>query len=157
AEAARVKDELQAKSAQADADRYAALLRDKVVSEQQNLQYKTTADAMNQTVRADQAAIEAARASLDVDQAAGGRAKVGVGYCEIHAPISGRVGNLLVHPGNLVKVNDVALVVINRIEPVFVNFNAPEKYLETIRRFNAERRLPVQILAREGNTAKANG
>jgi multidrug efflux system membrane fusion protein len=78
-------------------------------------------------------------------------------YCEIHAPIAGRAGNLLVHVGNLVKVNDVPLVVINKIQPVFVSFNAPETHFETIRRYSAERRLPVQVTSRDDPGAKATG
>ena len=41
------------------------------------------------------------------------------------------------HAGNLVKVNDVPLVVIHQIEPIFVNFSVPEEHLGAIRRLNA--------------------
>ena len=68
------------------------------------------------------------------DQAAVAKAKLDLSYCEIRAPIAGRTGNLLVHPGNLVKVNDVALVVIHRVAPIFVNFSVPEQHLAAIRR-----------------------
>jgi len=71
--------------------------------------------------------------------------------------MAGRTGNLLVHAGNLVKVNDVALVVINRIDPIFVNFNAPERYLATIQRENGARKLPVEIESRDGAEAKTTG
>ena len=49
--------------------------------------------------------IETMRAALDADRAAVEQAKSNLAYCEIRAPISGRAGNLLVHPGNLVKAN----------------------------------------------------
>ena len=123
------KDMVQAKSAEADAARYESLLKDRLVSAQQNLQYRTAADALKETIRADQAAVQSARASLNVDQAAIDRAKLDLSYTEIHAPVAGRTGNLLVHPGNLVKANDVPLVIINRITPVFVTFNVPEQHL----------------------------
>ncbi len=66
---------------------------------------------------------------MDADIAAVERRKLNLSYCEIRAPVSGRAGNLLVHAGNLVKVNDVALVVINQVTPIFVNFSVPEQHL----------------------------
>ena len=65
------------------------------------------ADALREAIRADEAAIESARASLDSDRSAIDRVNLDLSYCEIRSPVSGRAGNLLVHPGNLVKANDV--------------------------------------------------
>ncbi len=157
AEFALEKDIVQAKSAEADAARFAALMKEKVASEQQELQYRTNAETLKQAVRVDQAAIESARASLKVDEAALAKARLDLGYCSIRSPISGRAGNLLVHAGNLVKANDAALVVINRIQPVFVNFNVPEKHLETIRRLSAGRKLPVEAVPRDHPSTKVSG
>ena len=77
------------------------------------------------------------------------KAKLDLSYCEIRSPISGRTGNLLVHQGNLIKANDVPLLVVNRIAPVFVSFNAPDKYLDAIRKFSAARKLPVEAISHE--------
>ena len=156
-QASAQKDAAQAKAADADASRFNALASQKLVSEQQRLQYSTASETAAASVRADQAAVETARASLKVDQAAVERAQLDIAYCEIKAPMAGRTGNLLVHAGNLVKVNDVALVVINRTDPVFVNFNAPERYLATIQRESAGRKLPVEIESRDGASLKATG
>ena len=155
AEVAKQKDIIQSQSADADAKRFDALAKQRIVSEQQNLQYSTNAEALKQAIRADDAAIASARASLKVDESAVERAKLDLSYCEIKAPIAGRVGNLLVHAGNLVKVNDVPLAVINRITPVFVSFNAPEKLLESIRRYQARQKLVVEISGRDDANAKA--
>lgn len=157
AQASAQKDAAQAKSAETDAARFSALANEKLVSEQQRLQYTTSSETAAAAVRADQAAVETARAALKVDQAAVERAQLDITYCDIKAPMAGRTGNLLVQAGNLVKVNDVALVVINRLDPVFVNFNAPERYLATIQRENAARRLPVEIDSRDGASARATG
>jgi multidrug efflux system membrane fusion protein len=157
AQAVAQRDAAQAKAAEADAARYATLASDKLISEQQRLQYATASETAAAALRADQAGIETARASLKVDQAAVERAQLDIGYCEIKAPMAGRTGNLLVKAGNLVKVNDVALLVINRIDPVFVNFNAPERYLGTIQRENTARRLPVEIESRDGADTRATG
>lgn len=157
AQVARQKDIVQLDSTEADAKRFSALAKQRIVSEQQNLQYTTAAESAKQSIRADEASIESARASLKVDQSAVDRAQLDLGYCDIKAPIAGRVGNLLVHAGNLVKVNDVALVVINRISPVYVSFNAPETRLESIRRFSAQRKLPVEVTSRDDPGAKSIG
>lgn len=149
AEAALQKDAVQSKNADIDSQRYDALLKGKLVSEQQRLQYSSTADAAREALATDRAAIETARATLKLDQIAIDKAKTDLSYCHIKAPISGRAGNLLVHAGNLVKSNDVALVVINRLTPVFVSFNAPERYLDEIRRLSATRKLTVQVIAHE--------
>jgi multidrug efflux system membrane fusion protein len=156
-EAALQKDTVQWKNADIDAQRYDALLKDKLVSEQQRLQYTSTADAAREALAVDRAAIDTARATLNVDQVAIDKAKVDLSYCQIKAPISGRTGNLLVHAGNLVKANDVALVVINRVMPVFVSFNAPERYLDEIRRLSATHRLPVQVISHENSADKEQG
>ncbi len=155
AQAATQRDMPQARAAEADSKRFSSLADQKLVSEQQRLQYTTASDTAAASLRADQAAVETARATLKVDQTAVDMAQRDISYCEIKAPIAGRTGNLLVQAGNLVKVNDVALVVINRIEPVFVNFNAPERYLAKIQR--AGRKLPVEIESRDGDVTKATG
>jgi multidrug efflux system membrane fusion protein len=150
AQAAQQKDAAQAAQAEADAKRFTTLADQKLISEQQRLQYTTAADTASAAVRSDQAAVTMAQASAKVDQAAVERAKLDVANCDITSPVSGRPGNLLVHAGNLVKVNDVALVVINRIDPVFVNFNAPEQYTDAVQSRGAGRALAVEVASRDG-------
>ena len=159
-EAALQKDTVQSKNADIDAQRYDALLKDKLVSEQQRLQYTGSAEVAREALATDHAAIDTARATLNVEQVAVDKAKLDLSYCQIKAPISGRTGNLLVHAGNLVKANDVPLVVINRVTPVFVSFNAPERYLNEIRRLSATHRLPIHVIPHEnsvGSVAKEQG
>jgi membrane fusion protein, multidrug efflux system len=143
-EATLARDAAQAKFAEADAGRYAELQKAGVVSRSQYDQSRTGADVARESARASQAAIESARAALESDVAAIAAAKLNLNYCEIQAPISGRTGNLLVQPGNLVKANDVPLVVIHQITPIFVNFNVPEQHLPAIRRLSAARKLSVK-------------
>jgi multidrug efflux system membrane fusion protein len=127
------RDVAQSKSADADAKRYEQMAKEGVAPQMQATQSRAAADALQESIKADQAAIESARASLESDQAAVARAKLDLSYCEIRSPVSGRTGNLLVHPGNLIKVNDVPLVVINRIAPIFVSFGVPEDLLPAIK------------------------
>jgi multidrug efflux system membrane fusion protein len=157
AQAALERDVVQSKAADADAARYAQLRKEHIASEQQELQFRTTAEAMKRTLEADRAAIETARGNLAVDEAAASQARLNLSYCQIRAPISGRTGNLLVNAGNLIKANDAAVVVINRITPVFVSFNAPEKDLGAIRRHSASGSLPVDVISRENPEIKETG
>jgi len=157
AEAVLARDSAQAKFAETDAARYAELSKAGVVSKSQYDQSRTGADVSREAVRATQASIESARAALEADMAAVANARLNLSYCEIHAPIAGRTGNLLVHAGNLVKVNDVPLVVINQVTPVFVNFAVPEQHLGSIRRLSAGRKLPVSAIGNDNGGRMAQG
>ncbi len=145
AEANLDRDRAQAKNAEAEAARYEELSKQGIAARSQYDLVKTNADALRESLRAGQAAIESARASLEAGRAAVDRAKLDLSYCEIRSPVSGRAGNLLVHPGNLVRANgDSAMVVINQVEPVFVTFGVAEQHLAEIRaRSSAGRSLAV--------------
>jgi multidrug efflux system membrane fusion protein len=157
AEANLGKDNAQTKNAEVLAARYESLRKEGVTSREQSEQMQTNLDSLRQAVHADQAAIESSRASVDTDLAAVERAKLDLVYCQIRSPISGHAGNLLVHAGNLVKVSDVALVVINQIEPIFVSFGVPEQFLGDIRKNSGERKLPVQVSLQEDVHKTAHG
>jgi len=90
--------------------------------------------------------LEAAAASIKVDQANIAAAKVTLGYTDIRAPLAGRIGRILIQPGNLVKANDTnALVVINQIEPIYVNFALPGSLLG--RTLVAQKDAPLHVAA----------
>jgi membrane fusion protein, multidrug efflux system len=132
AEANLGKDRAQYKQAAADERRYATLLKQGVGSRQQYDQVEATAGALSASMEADEAAIQTARLNLE--------------YCTIRAPIDGRTGDLLVHAGNLVKPDaDTAMVVINQVHPVYVDFAIPEQKLPDVREFIAEHKLPVTV------------
>jgi membrane fusion protein, multidrug efflux system len=143
------KDQAQLKSAEADDARNRELAKEGLASTSQRDQSTAAADALRASIAADQAAIESARAAIDNDGAAVDKAKLDLVYCEIYAPVSGRTGNLLIHLGNLVGNNGNPLVVINRLNPIWVSFNVPEQYLTEIRRGFAERKLPVRAIPRD--------
>ncbi len=157
AEAAVARDRAQAKSADADAARNDELAHDGIVAKSVNDQARATADALHESTRADQAAIESARAAVESDKAAIDKAKLDLSYCEIRSPLTGRVGNLLVQQGNLIKVSDAALVVINRLSPIWVTFAVPQQYLPAIRANSARHPLPVQALFQNDAAKPASG
>ncbi|MGP8246039.1 MAG: efflux RND transporter periplasmic adaptor subunit [Bryobacteraceae bacterium] len=157
AEATLERDHAQARFAESDAARQAELNKAGLTPRSTFDQAQATAASSRASDRADEASIETAKAALAADQAAVETARLNVSFCRIRAPLAGRTGNLLVHPGNLVKVNDVALVVINRIAPIFVDFSVPEENLGAIRRLNANHPLPVKVQQRDGPPAVASG
>jgi multidrug efflux system membrane fusion protein len=157
AEATLQKETVNSKAADADAERYDSLLKDKLVSQQQHLQYSSAAGSLRESLHADEASVDSAKATLAFDQVAVDKAKLDLSYCRIQAPISGRAGNLLVHKGNLVKPNDVPLVVLHRITPVFVSFNAPDKYLDAIRKYSASGKLAVEAISHEDTHSHETG
>ena len=156
-EATLARDTAQAKFAESDAVRYAQMAKEGVGSKEQYEQFRANADVAREAARATDATIVSAKAALDADEAAMEAAKLNVTYCEIRAPLSGRTGNLLVHAGNLVKVNDVPLVVIHQLSPIFVNFSVPEQHLAAIRRLNAAGPLEVRAATRDNPGQFAQG
>ena len=158
AEANLARSRAQLKNAQAEAARYEQLSKEGISTRMQEDQVRTAAEVAEQTLKSDEAAIEGIRAALESDQAAVEQAKLNLSYCEIRSPISGRAGNLLLHPGNLVKANDEnPLVVINQIAPIFVSFGVPERYLVEISRQHSRRKLEVQVAADKQSTNSVRG
>lgn len=149
AEATLAQNNAQARYAESDAKLQSDLRQGGLTSRSQYDQSQANADAAKAATRATQASIESAKAALGADQAAVAAAKLNLTYCQIRAPLSGRTGNLLVHAGNLVKANDVPLVVIHQVSPIFVDFNVPEQHLPTIRRLAAGRKLPVKVESKD--------
>ncbi len=132
AEANLARDQAQEKNARAQADRSEKLFESGIVSKDQFDQVRTNFDALQAAVRADQAAVE--------------NAKIQLGYCSIRSPIEGRTGNLMVHEGNVVKANDTALVVINQINPLYVDFSVPEQFLPEIKKYQTRGKLKVEAI-----------
>jgi len=108
------RDKRQAQNEQTQSDRYKELAAEGIVSREQYDQFRTNAEMAVQSLAADQAALEVARAAATGDGAAVERAAVDLDHCTIRSPIDGVAGYLAVQLGNLVKGNaDTALVTIN--------------------------------------------
>ncbi len=74
-------------------------------------------------------------------------AKLMLSYCYIHAPISGRTGNLIANMGNMIKADaDTSMVVINQIQPIYASFSIPQQDLPQIRQYMAEKKIPVEAV-----------
>lgn len=142
AEGNLAKDAANLANAKADARRYEALFKEGVAARQEYDLKDTAAKALEATLASDRAAV--------------GNAKLNIEYCSIYSPIDGRTGNLMVKEGNVVKANDVALVTINKVNPIYVTFAIPEaEFPEIHRRMNAG--LVVEATPNGDNRGPARG
>jgi multidrug efflux system membrane fusion protein len=130
AESNLARDTAQAKNAEIEARRYGGLLKEGVIAQEQYDERQTNSTALNAVVEADKAAVENARLQLE--------------YCSIKSPIDGRTGNLKVDGGNIVKANDIPIVVITQITPIYVSFSVPEKEFPEIKKYMAQGQLKVE-------------
>ncbi len=130
AEGTLARDIAQANNARVQAQRYAKLLQEGVVSKQQYDEFIASAEANDASVAADRAAVDAAKVQLQ--------------YTKIYSPITGRTGNLSINNGNVVKANDVPLVSINQITPIYVQFAIPEQQLADVKHYMKAGTLRIQ-------------
>lgn len=132
-EANLARDQANLAKARADVTRYTALKEQGFVSAEKVDEVRAAQAAAEATVKADQAAVDLARLQL--------------GYTVVRAPFAGLVGAPLVFPGAAVKVNETALAVVNRVQPLYVSFAVPEKYLARLRARLTGGKLGVSVRA----------
>ena len=128
---------------ESQATRYQELFKGGIISKDQSEQLTATADATTQAVAADKAAIESAQAELAASKAAVDASRIQLSYTSIPSPIDGRTGNLTIKQGNVVAPN-LELITITQVEPIYVTFSVPEAQLSDIKRYMAQRKLPVR-------------
>ena len=132
-----------AANARQQAKRYAALFKEGVVAREQNDAMQSSADQLDAAIESDKAAVRSAEVNLE--------------YTRINSPINGRAGDVLVHPGNLIKANDATMVILNQVAPIYVLFTVPEGMLADVRRSMAGGRLPVKAVFPEPSQPPAEG
>jgi multidrug efflux system membrane fusion protein len=119
AQANKAKDEAQLVSAQLDLGRSEQLLKSNYETRQLYDQQTATVAQLHAAIKGDKAQIDAAQVNVD--------------YCDIRAPISGRLGVRLVDIGNIVHAADAGgLVTITQTKPIFVNFSLAQEHLHKI-------------------------
>src|SRR5437899_8048264 len=126
AQANLARDMAQEEFARSQAQRFSELSLKGVLAKESAEQAESQAKAAAESIRADRAAIESMQANIAADQAALDRAKLQLEYCTIRSPIDGRTGHLMVKQGNVIKANDVDLVTINQLHPIYGTFTVPE-------------------------------
>jgi membrane fusion protein, multidrug efflux system len=145
AQASLARDQAQLKDAQLNYERFKNLLDESgAMSQQQVDTQKASADQLEGTVRADEAAID--------------NAKLNLVYSHITAPIGGRIGLRLVDVGNMVHAADTnPLLVITQLQPIAVIFTLPEDNLQNVSQHMQKSTLPVEAYSRDDLTKLSTG
>ncbi len=125
------RDTAQLKNAEREAARQTELLQKGYASQDIYDQAMTAVETLRAAVSANKAAIEDAALQLD--------------YCSICSPVDGCTGSLHVHQGNLIKANDIAVVSVRQVDPIYVSFWVPENHLPAIKREMAPHELDVAV------------
>lgn len=115
--------------------RYTKLAQDDYVSQLNYDQFVSNYKALLGTVKKNQGAVENAKTNLE--------------YCYIRAPFDGKIGKRLVDIGNLVQNDGSVLLIINQIQPIFLDFSLPEKDLTNILMKQNKENLVVKALIPE--------
>jgi multidrug efflux system membrane fusion protein len=157
AQANLARDTAQSRYSEAQAARFAELFKSGIISRDQSEQLRANADAVAQAVAADRASIESAKAAIGASRAAVENARVQLSYTTIYSPINGRTGNLTVKQGNVVTANNMELVTINEVEPIYVTFAVPEAQLPAIKTFMARGKLAVRARAQDDQSDEEVG
>jgi RND family efflux transporter MFP subunit len=84
------------------------------------------------------AEVRSARAALAAAQARVQSRALDVEFAYVRAPISGRISDRRIDPGNIVGANDTLLTTINALDPIYFTFDVPESlFLKTARQRQA--------------------
>jgi multidrug efflux system membrane fusion protein len=138
------------RNAEADVKRYEELVAKDYVTRQQYDTVKANAEALQATLQADEASVRADEAELQ-------NARLDLGYCTVIAPVTGRSGELLVHAGNMARLNDTILVQIYQVRPIYVDFTVPEQVLPRLRDHLRRGRLNVSAIVPDSGASAESG
>ena len=111
--------------------RVETLIQTRAVSQEEYDTRKNAVDLAQEQVRQGAAAVEVARLNLD--------------YCSIRSPIDGRTGHRLVDVGNVVKANEAALLMIDRLDPIYADFTIPQGQLTSVQKNMKAGTLKVEV------------
>ncbi|GAC1375881.1 MAG: multidrug efflux RND transporter subunit MdtA [Aquirhabdus sp.] len=119
AEGQLAKDQAALLSARQDLSRYQSLVKEGSISKQQLDQQTALVNQAEGTVKSDQGLVNGARLNLS--------------YCQVRAPVSGRLGLRQVDVGNIVHSSDAnGVVVINQFQPIDVTYAIPEDQVQSV-------------------------
>src|SRR5262245_13856184 len=142
--AKKAQDQAQLANQRIDLTRYEQLAASNAGSKQQADTQRALVAQTEALVRADQAAIDNAAATLS--------------YTKIVAPISGRAGLRQVDQGNIIHAADaIGLVVITQLQPIAVWFSLPQQQIMRVNAAAAKGTLAVDVFGNDGVTVIDTG
>ncbi|TFV72077.1 efflux RND transporter periplasmic adaptor subunit [Bradyrhizobium frederickii] len=142
--AKKAQDQAQLANQRIDLTRYEQLAASNAGSKQQADTQRALVAQTEALVKADQAAIDNAAATLS--------------YTKIVAPISGRAGLRQVDQGNIIHASDTTgLVVIAQLQPIAVWFSLPQQQIMRVNAAAAKGTLAVDVFGNDGITVIDTG
>ncbi|WLA61675.1 efflux RND transporter periplasmic adaptor subunit [Bradyrhizobium diazoefficiens] len=142
--AKKAQDQAQLANQRIDLTRYEQLAASNAGSKQQADTQRALVAQTEALVKADQAAIDNAAATLS--------------YTKIVAPISGRAGLRQVDQGNIIHAADTTgLVVITQLQPIAVWFSLPQQQIMRVNAAAAKGALAVDVFGNDGVTVIDTG
>jgi membrane fusion protein, multidrug efflux system len=145
AEGTLARDQALLEEARLDQKRYATLVAQDSIAQQQFDAQKAQVHQYEGIVKTDEGVVDIA--------------KVNLLYTHITAPVTGRVGLRLVDPGNYVQTSDTSgVVIITQVDPISVIFTVPEdNEPQIMARMLSGAALEVLAFDRSGSTLLATG
>ena len=142
--ATRSRDQAHLDNAKANLGRYKPLLKQGYATGQQVDTQTAQVTQLQNTVKADEAAIDAARTELS--------------YTTIIAPFDGVTGIRLIDPGNIVHPNDpTGLVVLTQVQPITVIFTLPSSDIPEVQEAFAQGEVQVAAYTADNTTELDRG
>ncbi|UVO25410.1 efflux RND transporter periplasmic adaptor subunit [Bradyrhizobium arachidis] len=142
--AKKAQDQAQLANQKLDLARYEQLAASNAGSKQQADTQRALVAQTEALIKADQAAIDNAAATL--------------GYTKIVAPLSGRAGLRQVDQGNIIHASDTTgLVVITQLQPIAVWFSLPQQQIMRVNAAASKGTLPVDVFGNDGVTVIDTG
>jgi multidrug efflux system membrane fusion protein len=142
--AKKAQDEAQLANQRIDLTRYEQLAASNAGSKQQADTQRAAVAQTEALVKADQASIDNAAATLS--------------YTKIVAPLSGRAGLRQVDQGNIIHASDTTgLVVITQLQPIAVWFSLPQQQIMRVNAAAAKGALAVDVFGNDGVTVIDTG
>jgi len=142
--AKKAQDQAQLANQKLDLTRYEQLAATNAGSKQQADTQRALVAQQEALIKADQAAIDNAAATLS--------------YTKIVAPLSGRAGLRQVDQGNIIHAADLTgLVIITQLQPIAVQFSLPQQQIIRVNAAAAKAELPVDVFGNDGITVIDSG
>jgi membrane fusion protein (multidrug efflux system) len=153
------------KKAQQDEDRYAPLIKDQAVTQQDFDNAQQTNQAMKAQVAVARAQIEAARAQIQAAEAGVTAAtatvetsRVNLEFTRLTSPIDGVAGVATTQVGNLVGPSSAAVTTVSTLDPIKANFTVNEQdYLSLTKDPKTLGAMQLDLVLSDGSTYPKKG